>query len=468
MRLAALLLCWPVWVEAATYYVDSTAATGGDGSLATPWDQFSDITGLSANDTICISGEFDETLTPGTTGTSGSPITYDFACDGVAAGSIVRTGNNNGVTIAGDIEYITLQDPVISAGARCVSMDQTTDTTQGHHRINNGTLSDCSTNASAGTSPAIYAATHDLIVDGTTISDVGDDGLRTGTAAGDITLQNCIIQNVDQRSGSGDAVQIGVSGGSGNLTIDNCTIRYASDNKQAILDAGTGTLIVRNSTLDGQGVGDEAIGINKVGGTCLIERNHIYDFDQYGIFADGASVGCKVQSNIFRSLPTPVYLKSDSTGTWNIENNTMDEVTGAVYSLGTQTINLYNNSIGCVTGAYCIREGSNTTFVGDYNSYEQEYTAAWYSAGSEYDTLSAWATAVSQESNSTVQAPQYVGGPNPTTAEGFKLKSTSPLRAAGTFVGSLQDYGNRRFKFPPSIGAWETASGDAAEARTAR
>lgn len=40
--------------------------------------------------------------------------------------------------------------------------------------------------------------------------------------------------------------------------------------------------------------------------------------------------------------------------------------------------------------------------------------------------------------------------------------------SAGATVSQGQDYGNRRVKSPPSIGAWEAASGDIAAARTAR
>jgi hypothetical protein len=35
-------------------------------------------------------------------------------------------------------------------------------------------------------------------------------------------------------------------------------------------------------------------------------------------------------------------------------------------------------------------------------------------------------------------------------------------------IGNVQDAGNRAFLHPPSIGAWEAASGDAAAVRTAR
>lgn len=50
--LAILLAILPSYVFGATYYVDADAAGGGDGSLATPWDDVSDITGLNAGDTV--------------------------------------------------------------------------------------------------------------------------------------------------------------------------------------------------------------------------------------------------------------------------------------------------------------------------------------------------------------------------------------------------------------------------------
>ncbi len=70
--------------------------------------------------------------------------------------------------------------------------------------------------------------------------------------------------------------------------------------------------------------------------------------------------------------------------------------------------------------------------------------------------------------NCTASDPGYVGGLTPTTKEGFRL-GTGAARRAGTDlnIGNYQDNGNRAFAHPPSIGAWEAASGDIATARTA-
>lgn len=56
--------------------------------------------------------------------------------------------------------------------------------------------------------------------------------------------------------------------------------------------------------------------------------------------------------------------------------------------------------------------------------------------------------------------PGWVGGNSPTTAEGFKMATGSPLRVAGTGLSStVNDYAGTRFEMPrPSIGAYSVAN----------
>lgn len=55
--------------------------------------------------------------------------------------------------------------------------------------------------------------------------------------------------------------------------------------------------------------------------------------------------------------------------------------------------------------------------------------------------------------------PMFVGGPNPTTAEGFKLQTDSPLIRAGTCYLTTgcahYDYEGKRARVPPDIGAFQ-------------
>jgi hypothetical protein len=62
------------------------------------------------------------------------------------------------------------------------------------------------------------------------------------------------------------------------------------------------------------------------------------------------------------------------------------------------------------------------------------------------------------------ESPRFLGGDTPTTAEGFKLRNDSPLIDAGVCylaVGCVApDFGGRRARVPPDIGAWQHRSGD--------
>lgn len=71
--------------------------------------------------------------------------------------------------------------------------------------------------------------------------------------------------------------------------------------------------------------------------------------------------------------------------------------------------------------------------------------------------------------NGLTSAPLFVGGASPDTTQEFKLLPSSALRRTGLDLnlGNIQDHNNRAFSHPPSIGAWEAASGDIATARTA-
>lgn len=71
------------------------------------------------------------------------------------------------------------------------------------------------------------------------------------------------------------------------------------------------------------------------------------------------------------------------------------------------------------------------------------------------------ANAIVADSNvgEVVGDPLFVGGTSPATAEGFKLRASSPLIRAGTCPLSVgcasHDFGNRRVRVPPDSGAWQ-------------
>lgn len=90
-------------------------------------------------------------------------------------------------------------------------------------------------------------------------------------------------------------------------------------------------------------------------------------------------------------------------------------------------------------------------------AYLWRYTSNDYTAIADWNGNGAVVTDYSAD-------PAFLGGSSPTTAEGFKLRSNSPLIRAGTCYlatgCAARDFGGRRARVPPDIGAWQRRAGD--------
>jgi hypothetical protein len=103
--------------NATTWYVDSSVSTSGNGtSWASAWKNLSNITGVSAGDTVYISGgangssqtySMSGTWTPAG-GSAGNPITYQIGQDSAHNGTAIFSGSGtffgavNNVVVSGD------------------------------------------------------------------------------------------------------------------------------------------------------------------------------------------------------------------------------------------------------------------------------------------------------------------------------------------------------------------------------
>jgi hypothetical protein len=121
-----------VSAHAATYYVDSSVSSSGNGqSWVTAWKNLSNITGLAAGDMVYISGgpsgssqTYAISSWAPAGGTSGNPITYKIGQDSSHNGTAYFSGSGgvwitsaiNNVVISGDAgdgkRHFTLADPV--------------------------------------------------------------------------------------------------------------------------------------------------------------------------------------------------------------------------------------------------------------------------------------------------------------------------------------------------------------------
>ena len=105
------------------------------------------------------------------------------------------------------------------------------------------------------------------------------------------------------------------------------------------------------------------------------------------------------------------------------------------------------------------------TITSDDNDYYQSAGAGafrWVSgaAARTYANYSLFLSDSGQDSNSIRLDPLWLGGPNPTTAEGFRLSADSPLCAAGTDLGDeIADYfGDYMYNGKWDIGAFRRDS----------
>lgn len=186
----------------------------------------------------------------------------------------------------------------------------------------------------------------------------------------------------------------------------------------------------------------------------IARRNFINGTSGWGIHLDGFNniAESNIVINAGKSTAhlgnSRACISTGATNSGNIARNNVLHNCGqdGFINTGNSTSSYYNNSIGTV-GRSGFRSGSGGTLEGSNNNHYDDGAAE---GGGGTSNLT----------DTTSNNPKWVGGTNPNTANGFRLKDSSPLIGIGTIVGSLQDYGNRRFKYPPSIGALEYGGGD--------
>lgn len=73
--------------------------------------------------------------------------------------------------------------------------------------------------------------------------------------------------------------------------------------------------------------------------------------------------------------------------------------------------------------------------------------------------VSGGAAPVTVDGTNITGDPKWIGGPNPTTPDGFRPGPGSPMCGAGTYIGKFHDFTKRRILAPVSVGAIQCASG---------
>lgn len=249
-----------------------------------------------------------------------------------------------------------------------------------------------------------------LIIEGNICSGYRDDGVDLLYADNVVVQDNIIHSPIADADDNSACLKLGYEGSNGNVARRNYCYELnegGARNYGATVVGASSAVLESNIFVGGYRCMEFAQRSASGGADNLARHNTCVDFSDYG-----------------------AYVYSGATGTV-LQNNILDGATADIVVASTLT----------ATGANNRRVNGTTSIAGTYN-----------------------------QTGDTDGEPGFTGGTSPTTASDFKLLANSPLRRAGVALnlGNIQDNGNRAFAHPPSIGAWEATSGDAASARTAR
>lgn len=184
----------------------------------------------------------------------------------------------------------------------------------------------------------------------------------------------------------------------------------------------TGTVITQAWVEDASNAYDgNSIGLDFGENSGVIERSFAKNSPTFGFVSGRGTVGNTIRSSINVSAGDAAIRVNGTANVYNFSSSGNADIVDALVHTG-ETLTIRNVGGSGVTNVYtdALAEGTIT------------------------------------QSNNSSANPLYVGGTSPTTPEGFRLKSTSPLLCAGTFLGRYPDYGSG-FLFKQGcvdIGAW--------------
>jgi hypothetical protein len=411
-------------------------------------------------------------LTSAITGSSGNRLTFTGDCS-AAGGPSRATINGGGVAGVGyglrfAGAYITLEkvDLVDMWAASNAAISMGTSTTEPAANIvrdvtiTNAGLTGC-TNCNA-----IEINSNGFTVDSVTVDGAGTDGIYVGnglTGAAGGTISNSTLNNISMTSVNGDGVQQEPAGGP--LTINNVSVTLNAQSIKACFLAGNASnaIVIEDSECEGSGAVAGGIVIDGAGVGSYVARNYLHNtVGGAGIYLrdDAAQIAAplKVRSNIVSGYLYGLLLDGTHSSYPEIANN----VIFGSSQYGALATSSWNPAAGTILSNNVISASGYSLFVdtavaaADWNASNNDYpgSGTFHYRGSDYSTLSAYVTAASKDVGSIASAPALLGGPSPTTAEGFRPLPSSPLIGAGSPLGAKYDYEGYRFGNPPNIGAF--------------
>lgn len=450
--LPLLLFALPAW--GATYDIDCDASE----TVAS--------VSQADGDTINITGTCTESITIGANDVTinlNAPYRIDATGQDYGISATDKTGLTVNAEAGGDVVGATLAGVLINCTSGNTSVNASINGVAVSGIVGNG--------VAIGNGFRWFCA--DVTLADTSVDDVFSDAYYCDTCDRAI-LTRPRVTNFANGDTAGDGIQIGDSDNF--QIIDPYIVHPNTGTKLGIIHGTTSN--VGGIISGGEVVGgvDGAISCSANG--CRVDGVYIHDV----LAGDGSANGYAIKllgngvavSNIIVNAKTCFFsnvasttVRYDNNVCWGARNRGMDANTANAVTLSFKN-NVVTMADGVTSSARPIVIGSGVTEAITNNRYHNLGAALFADSGTTYASLSAW-QAHGEDVNSSEGDPQFIGGPNPTTAEGFKPNClTSPLKDAGTDVGAYQDFTGRYFTGAREIGAYACQGGTPRPTPTAR
>lgn len=467
-RLAAFLLALLSFeAGAATWYVlpasgeygaenGTSYATAFDGTASIVWG----ASGVNAGDTLCVDGIFTGasesdvsgiTLRVDQSGTAGNLVTIDGDCDG--DGIKAQFDGNNAVGIAirtaivgtSRTTYLHIKNIVMRQYTNKavvnynVTGDSTADAYQTWEGIEIYDHGDGGAADNCFDSRGRYITLNDSNIEGCDEDAVyhqgkyfSSDGLR--------------VRDFSRATANGDGLQL--AGEQDGYSVRNFDCAHDRDTKQCFINSAATDTAANGLLEDFSAVcmdGATTTNCVYVGGTGVIVRRGWISGGNYGLAVEGAAASANmvIESVIARGATVDGIGVFTTAGAGNAIRNVVSSDNGR------HGIFLATTSAGTITNSVATGNGSC-----GFNRADAGQTESYNVASDNGDDFCSGSNATTAGTGSAVANPAFLGGPSPTTVDGFRPSSASPLCSAGLYV-TKYDYDNRRFSVPPAIGAFE-------------
>lgn len=514
LLIALVTILGPSWAFAADYYVrplgGSYGAENGT-SYADAFDGFADMSGIAAGDTIYVCGAHSEALTTSTSGTSGNPIIVDGRCTDDDGSLNIGAGARNIILNDGVGEdYWTFRYLTISGGTgagtalycngvtdcngivfeyNTVTCTNAAATTQAirirspkavwiHHNTLDGSSGNCGNGIILDTAAAPLTTHINNIIEYNTVHGFGGIGIRiNGVNQTDVNPgPNYIRYNTTYDNGDGiypvnaDRLQINNNTSYGNNRTNYAGEGYGLASTWCDLSLWEYNLSYSNRT---KGIEVYADTLRHLTGVTIRYNQFLFnpteliafrctiDVNNGTIAEANAYTGVLVYANVVIGGTCGIEIAPGVVGT--VANNTIVNplLESGIYLEGdADNLTIRNNLCSINLALPCIRmsdAGVGASITVKSNFYDNSVATVLARKASTNYTVADIAT---------LDTGAVVG--NPLLVTDYKTQGNSTARRAGSAWADCKDARGRVCWSPPDIGAYQSTSGDPANARAVR